>query len=57
MLFGEGYNFSIIVKIRNNNGLGRDFVILVLVGIIKDLNLLYRVNYDKLDFVVLVEVV
>lgn len=45
------------MKIRNNNGLGRDFVILVLVGIIKDLNLLYRVNYDKLDFVVLVEVV
>lgn len=54
--FGEGYNFSIIVKIRNNNGLGRDSVIPALAGIIKDLNPLHRVNHDKPDFVVLVEV-
>lgn len=54
--FGEGYSFSIIVKIRNNNGLGRDSVIPGLAGIIKDLNPLHRVNHDKPDFVVLVEV-
>lgn len=54
--FGEGYNFSIIVKIRNNNGLGRDSVIPALASIIKDLNPLHRVNHDKPDFVVLVEV-
>jgi tRNA acetyltransferase TAN1 len=55
--FGKGYSFSIVVKIRNNNGLGRDSVIPALAGIIKELNPLHRVNHDKPDYVVLVEVI
>ncbi|XP_048763245.1 THUMP domain-containing protein 1-like [Ostrea edulis] len=55
--FGKGFSFSIVVKIRNNNGLGRDSVIPALAGIIKELNPLHRVNHDKPDYVILVEVI
>nr|XP_022313475.1 THUMP domain-containing protein 1-like isoform X2 [Crassostrea virginica] len=55
--FGEGYYFSITVKIRNNNGLSRDSVIPALAGIIMELNPLHRVSHEKPDYVILVEVI
>ncbi|XP_062576760.1 THUMP domain-containing protein 1-like [Saccostrea cucullata] len=55
--YGEGYSFSITVKVRNNNRLGRDSLIPALAGIIKELNPLHRVSHDNPDFVILVEVI
>ncbi|XP_061182416.1 THUMP domain-containing protein 1-like [Saccostrea echinata] len=55
--YGKGYSFSITVKVRNNNGLGRDSVIPALAGIVKELNPLHRVSHDHPDFVILVEVI
>ncbi|KAK3598754.1 hypothetical protein CHS0354_028810 [Potamilus streckersoni] len=55
--FGVGLSYTNMVKIRNNNSVGRTSILTMLGKIIKEMNPLHRLNHSNPDIVVLVEVI
>ncbi|KAL3876574.1 hypothetical protein ACJMK2_034408 [Sinanodonta woodiana] len=55
--FGVGLSYTTVVKIRNNNSVGRTSILPMLGKIIKEMNPLHRLNHSNPDIVVLVEVI